>query len=118
MGYEQCPTCGAECDIVGGTTKHFEPVYTREKHLSVLGERDSYRFEAERKIGLRDELAELLGVMHLRDDHDEQFRQGVERLREIVDLNQRAARILDALINNEPEPDCGPHAWLTMYLRN
>lgn len=85
---ENCPTCGADVEIVGGTTQRYEPVYTREKYLSVLRERDSYRLHVHQKIGLRDELAELLGVMHLRYDPDEQFRQGVERLRALV-ANQR-----------------------------
>jgi hypothetical protein len=70
----------------------------RERYESTLKERDSWRMRAEEKWAMRRELEELLDVNQAAAS-DEQFKKGLNRLKEIIrerdDLRDRLNELLN-----------------------
>jgi hypothetical protein len=60
----------------------------RKRILSLLIERDRYKFEAEQKWAMRRELEELLGIDNGAPG-DEQFKKGLKALKELVAENKK-----------------------------
>jgi hypothetical protein len=72
-----------------------------ERCKIALSERDSWRMRAEQKYAMRRELEELLGVDQ-KDASDEQFKKGLDAIKNIIserDEAREVARLLKATLD-------------------
>jgi hypothetical protein len=74
----------------------------RERYESALSGRDHWRRQAEEKWAMRRELEDLLGVDHAAAS-DEQFKKGLDRLKEIIQERDEARNERDILRINARE---------------
>ena len=91
-------TVGDECDLASRIAKLPNLERERDDYMercrTALSERDSWRMRAEQKYAMRRELEELLGVDQ-KDASDEQFKKGLDAIKNIISERDEAREDLE-----------------------